>query len=305
MNRKTNIIPPRLALGDVIGIVSPCDVKYPEKLEPCIAEIEKLGYKIKRGKYLYASTWGYAASPSERADDFNSMIIDPEVKMVFFGGGEVGNEVLPLLDYGAAKANPKIYCSYSDGTSILNAITANSGIVTYHGQTPRTFLPLSDYNASQFNSRLTRNDRIFEKSGDWLTIQGGYAEGIMIGGYTQNIALLSGSPFMPLDLSKRYILFLEDHEWFSIPAAVARYLEHISQSDFFPCVDALIFGQYRNGDQSDIIEILRRFAAHHSLPVVKCDDFGHENNNAIFPIGMMATLDADKQKLTFLYDKKE
>ena len=299
MNRTTNIIPPRLERGDMIGIVSPCDVKFSDKLEPCLDELAKFGFRIKLGKNLYASSWGYAASAEERAEDFNGMINDPEVKMVFFGGGEVGNEVLPLLDYEAARRNPKIYCSYSDGTSILNAITANSGIVTYHGQTPRTFLPLSDYNAAQFEARLLGSDGVFVKSSDWLTVHGGKAEGILVGGYTQNFALLTGSPYMKLDLSKRYILFLEDHEWFSIPAAVARYLEHISQSEMFDSVDALIFGQYRNGDQSEIIEILRRFSLRHNIPVVKCDDFGHESNNAIFPIGMEASLYADNQELIF------
>ena len=192
MNAQS-ILPPRLKHGDTIGIVSPCDVKLPENLEPAIEIIKQKGFQVKVGNYVYKSTIGFAASDTERADDFNRMIHDNDIKMVFFGGGEVGNEILPLIDYKSAKENPKIYCSYSDGTSILNAITANSNIITYHGQTPRTFTPISEYNLWHFEKRLMSNDFDYRKADEWKIINNGIAEGILIGGYTQNFALLTGS----------------------------------------------------------------------------------------------------------------
>ncbi len=42
--------------------------------------------------------------------------------MVLFGGGEGGNELLPYIDFENIATHPKIVCSYSDGTTILNAI---------------------------------------------------------------------------------------------------------------------------------------------------------------------------------------
>ena len=285
--QNQNIKPPRLRYGDTIGIVSPCDAKNAEKLEPSLKKLEEMGFQIKRGERLYHNDWGYADSDVGRAADFNRMIADNEVKMVFFGGGEVASEVLPLIDYEAAKANPKIYMSYSDGTSILNAITAKSGMVTYHGQTPRTFEQLSDYNLSHFKAALMDGGDYVPAS-PWATIRSGDAEGILIGGYTQNIALLVDSQFLPLELDKDYILFLEDHEWFSIPAAVARYLACIAQSKLFGSVKALVFGQYRNGEQDEIVQIIKRFGDKFKIPVFKCDDFGHCENNAILPIGQSA-----------------
>ncbi|HBL84897.1 MAG: hypothetical protein A2Y17_06665 [Clostridiales bacterium GWF2_38_85] len=295
-----NIIPLRLKKGDIIGIVLPCDVKTADKLEPAVDIIKEQGFRVKLGNFVYKPTIGYAATAEERAADFNAMIYDNEVRMVFFGGGEVGNEILPLIDYKTARKNPKIYCSYSDGTSILNAITANCKIVTYHGQTPRTFTPITEFNLWHFNKRLMTSDNDYLKSDSWTVINNGVAEGIMVGGYTQNVALLTGSRYMKLDLNQKYILFLEDHRWFSIPAAVSRYISHIEQSDLFTNVTGLIFGQYSNDEQSEIIEILKRFGAKHKIPIVKCNDFGHESNNAIFPIGMKARLDANNEELRFL-----
>ena len=288
-----NIKPPKLKSGDTIGIVSPCDAKNPEKLEPCLKKLEEMGFKIKRAERLYKNDWGYADSDEGRAADFNSMIADPEVKMVFFGGGEVASEVLPLINYEGARRNPKIYCSYSDSTSILNAITAKSGIITYHGQTPRTFEQISDYNLAHFRAALM-DDGAYVPFVPWTDIRSGDAEGILVGGYTQNMALLVDGPFLELDLSKKYILFLEDYEWFSIPAAVARYLASIAQSRFFGSVTALVFGHYRSCDQSEVVAILERFANRYKIPVYKCDDFGHGANNAILPIGQYARISGGK-----------
>lgn len=53
--------------------------------------------------------------------------------------------------------------SYSDGTSILNAIYANTGITTYYGQTPGLFADFNEYDRKQFVSHLIDGAVIFEK----------------------------------------------------------------------------------------------------------------------------------------------
>ena len=88
------------------------------------------------------------------AEDSNSMAREKEVKMVLFGGGEGGEEVLPYLDYSAIRAHPKFYVSYSDGTSILSAITRKTGLVTYYGALPGMFENLTPYNKQQFFSHF-------------------------------------------------------------------------------------------------------------------------------------------------------
>jgi muramoyltetrapeptide carboxypeptidase len=58
-----------------------------------------MGFIVKEGKNLYKNTYGYLASEQERADDFSEMILDNEVKMILFGGGNGGNELLPYINY--------------------------------------------------------------------------------------------------------------------------------------------------------------------------------------------------------------
>ena len=125
------ILPPGLRRGDTIGIVSPCHIVKPGGETRVVSVLERLGFKVKLGRNLFADSWGFSASDAERADDINEMAADPEVRMVLFGGGEGAPAVLPLLDYETIRKNPKIYTSYShDGAChLLRAV--HRGIFGY------------------------------------------------------------------------------------------------------------------------------------------------------------------------------
>ncbi len=105
---------------------------------------------VKFGKNIYKDTYKYTASVAERVDDLNEMIYDENVRLVFFGGGYGSVDLLPYIDYNRIKETLKLFLSYSDGTSILNAIYANTGITTYYGQTPALFDNINEYDRKQF-----------------------------------------------------------------------------------------------------------------------------------------------------------
>ncbi|MDR0857635.1 MAG: LD-carboxypeptidase [Oscillospiraceae bacterium] len=302
MNKR--IKPPRLATGDTIGLISPCGIAKPDYLNSPIAVMENIGYRVKLGANIYKTTHGYAASPEERAADFNDMIADPEVRMIFFGGGEVCNEILPYVDFEAVRINPKIISSLSDSTTILNAVTALTGLVTFYGATPRMFDPkfykeYKVYNYDSFRARLSGvEDPVIPPSGPWKIIRGGTTSGELLGGYTQNIAMMLGGKYFPVDTSKKYLLFIEDHIMFSPPDVVSKYLTHLAERGLFDLASGLIFGHYATEIPPELDRILERIAERYQIPVVRNDDFGHGLYNAIIPIGINATLDADKQTFT-------
>ncbi len=290
----------KLNKGDTIGIVCPSHIASEERHMQSRKVIENLGFNVKIGANVYKNTYGYLASEKERADDFNSMVEDKDVKMILFGGGEGGNEIIPLLDYENIKRNPKLYCSFSDGTSILNAVHAMTGLIVYYGQGPGMFNDLRHYDYMQFSSNFTENSsNNFIKNSEWKTLNEGICEGNLIGGYTRNFALMLGNKYFSYKKDENYILFLEDHETFSITAEVSSYISHIEQSDFICNVCGLIFGNYSENVPEDLLKRLERFGKKHNVPVVYTDDFGHGVNHAILPIGKSAKFNADNQTLTF------
>ncbi|HML48566.1 MAG TPA: LD-carboxypeptidase [Clostridia bacterium] len=290
----------KLRKGDTIGIISPSHVAGVERYESIIFGLESLGFRVKLGANLYKDTYGYAASEQERADDLNQMVLDGEVRMILFGGGEGSNELLPLIDYESIRNHPKIFCSYSDGTTILQAIHAKTGLVTYYGQAPGTFADLRHYDYLQFESHFCRAkvDR-FASNGKWTLCHGGACEGILTGGYTRNFALLLDGNYFHYDADRKYLLFLEDYEKFSDVGAVSAYLSHVEQSPFIRTVSGLLFGHYAAAKSPELLGRLERFGAKHGVPVVYCDDFGHGVNHAILPIGVAARLDADAATMDF------
>jgi len=293
---------PKLNLGDTIGIVCPSHVADPARHTRSIAVLASLGFKVKVGENAYKDTYGYAASAQERAADFNAMVVDKTVKMVLFGGGEGAAEILPLIDYEAIRNNPKLFCSYSDGTSIVNVIHAQTGLVTYYGCMPGAFNDLRHYDLKQFLQHFVEGNysRSFASDSEWRTINGGVCEGELIGGYLPLVGMLQGNKHFKYDTINKYILFLEDYEKFSVVGAIATYLAFVEQSAIMQNIGGLIFGHYSNNPPDILFQCLERFAKRNNIPVVYTDDFGHGTKHAVFPIGVNARLDADAHTLEFL-----
>lgn len=294
------IKPKLLEKGDTIGIIAPSIALKPAYIENSVANLQKYGFKIKFSKHLFSETNSYAGSIRERADDFNEMIADPNVKMLLFGGGEVCNEILPYINYNHIQENPKIICSYSDSTTILNAVNSKVGLVTFYGCSLRTFENPIDYNLKVFKKRFMTTNLDYDKESKWKTIYPGECQGILTGGYLVNYAAIQGLEYFTLNENEEYLLFIEDHERFSSPAVVSKWFSNLEHRKLFRYVSGLIFGHYSNNDISVIDDILYRIGKRYDIPVVRCEDFGHGKKNSIFPIGIRAELNTKTDVFQFI-----
>jgi len=294
----------RMLRDGTIGIFCPSHVAVLDRYGPIFSTIKRLGYNVKIGVNFYNDTYGYAASAEERAADLNTLVADESVHMILFSGGETAVEVLPFIDFDNIRRNPKLFSSYSDGTSILNAIYTQTGLVTYYGAGAGEFSDLRYYDYLQFCSHFVEGfeSTHFISDSKWKTLRGGSNEGTLIGGYTPLFGLMLANEYFKYNKDKKYLLFLEDHEKFSSVGAVSTCLGFIGQSAFMRNVAGLIFGHFSVSVPDDLLRCLERFGDRHDIPVVYTDDFGHGTRHAIFPIGINASLDADKQQLKFLND---
>ena len=73
-------IAPPLRPGDTIGIIAPCSRLDNGTFETAFKTLRSRGYRIKKSRFLYGATNGYAGSEEERAADLNEMAPDDEVK---------------------------------------------------------------------------------------------------------------------------------------------------------------------------------------------------------------------------------
>ena len=302
------LLPKPLNPGDTIGLVSP-SAAVDERLSLQLAgeAMQALGFKVKTGAH-YASRRGHlAGTDAERAGDLNAMFADPDVDgIVCVRGGSGAARLLPLLDYAAIRANPKVLLGYSDITALHNALLAQAGLVTFHG--PIGAGSWNAFNVDQFRRMFFARERMVYRNvpgdaGDelvprrnrTLTIRGGKARGELVGGNLTVLTALAGSPYLPA--FKGRILFLEDVE--EAPYRIDRMLTTLKLMGALDVISGFIFGECTDCDPGagygslTLDQIFDDHIRPLGIPAYRGAMIGHIKEQFIVPVGGQVELDAD------------
>ncbi len=131
--------PHKLRKGDTIGICTPSCPSYKANEELFlngVKNLEDLGFKVKLG-FLTAnrSSQGYrSGSPKDRAKEFMDLTNDGEVRAIISTiGGSNSSSMIPYLDFDLIREKRKIFCGYSDVTSLHLSILHYAGLKTLYG----------------------------------------------------------------------------------------------------------------------------------------------------------------------------
>jgi muramoyltetrapeptide carboxypeptidase len=288
----------------MLGIVAPSTPVTPEteaQLEKGIAYLEELGFDAVLGRHVRAATLGYCATPEEKAEDINAMFADAAIDGIICAqGGATANACLPHLSWPTIRAHPKVFMGISDITVLLNAIYAQTGLVTFHGDDVMWGYgrnPMGYDREAFVRTLIEARPAAIAANGERLTIRGGSAEGVALGGNLGCLLKLAGTPFFPETAGA--ILFFEALD------ATSETLDHLfqqlEQMRIFDKVNGAVVGHV-DGLQGQVgvaqmEEVLRRVTADYTFPILKVDDFGHNCPNTILPIGARVRLDADRQTI--------
>lgn len=196
---QSTVIPPVLQKGDTIGMISPAS-SLPEHLSysKIVRKVEQLGFNVKVGEHAKGQYGYFAGTDRHRAEDVMDMFADAEVDGIIpFRGGWGCNRILEYIDFEVIAENPKPLIGFSDITSLLLAIYAQTGLVTYHGPVGKS--TWTDYTTEHFRKTLMRADPFTMKNrlDDIHTITGGKARGKLLGGNLTVMTAMVGSGFMP------------------------------------------------------------------------------------------------------------
>ncbi|MBM3808470.1 MAG: LD-carboxypeptidase [Acidimicrobiia bacterium] len=305
--QSRRLLPRALKPGDTVGLVSPSSATN-ERLNLQLAQeaMQALGFKVKTGEH-YASRYGHLAGiDARRAGDVNAMFDDRDVHaIVCVRGGSGAARLLPLLDYGVIRANPKVLLGYSDITALHNALLAQAGLVSFHG--PIGSDGWSNFNADQFRrvffqrelmvyrNKIEADDELVPRKNRTLTITGGRASGELVGGNLTVLTALAGSPYLP-DFSGK-ILFLEDVE--EAPYRVDRMLTTLKLMGALDRIAGFIFGECTDCDPGagygslSLDQIFDDHIKPLRVPAYRGAMIGHIREQFILPVGGRVELDAD------------
>lgn len=293
------IIPEKLRIGDMIGVVAPSNPiinENIEEIERAKEIIEKLGFKVKFSKNLFSNKNGYSASAKEKAEDINEIFKNKDVKMIWCAkGGENSNSTFDYLDFEVIKQNPKIICGYSDITSLTNMITEKTDLVTFSGTNFKTIATdETNYSLKEILKRFIDGSLEFGKNEfGYKTIQEGIAEGKLIGGnLSLTRAMVAGK--YNIDFTDK-ILFLEELGFETGPALVSNYLYYMKQNGVFNKVKGIWIGNYTHESGITLEQILLDTLENEFKgPIIKSENFGHIEQKTVIPIGVMAKIDTSE-----------
>jgi muramoyltetrapeptide carboxypeptidase len=307
------LIPPRLNCGDTIGVIAPASAPPdPRSIDRSVAVLERLGFRARLAPNV-RKRWGFlAGSDRDRASDLMKMFAASRVSAIMCVRGGYGtSRLLPLLDYQAIRAHPKIFIGYSDITSLHCALLAQSNLVSFHGpMLSSDFLKQGcpDFTLQSFLKTLTRpfppgGIRDGYKPKTVAILRRGMVSGPLIGGNLSLLCAALGTPYQPS--FKNCILFFEDLD--EAPYRFDRLLTQLLNAGLLQQVAGIAIGinancydpKPRNAREyrQTLEDVFRDRLLPLKVPVVTGLPFGHIPLNATLPVGVRVTLDAVKGDL--------
>ncbi|MDR8391575.1 LD-carboxypeptidase [Aliifodinibius sp. S!AR15-10] len=295
--------PQRLKKGDTIGLVSPASIlPERERYKEIASTIKELGFNVKIGAHAKSRYGYFAGADIERAADLNAMFKDPAIDAIIpFRGGWGANRILEYIDFKTIQENPKPLIGFSDITSLLLAVYAKTGLITFHGPVGKSdwnnftfrYFQSAVMEATPFLLSNPHNRR-------HITIAPGKTEGPLLGGNLTVLTSMLGSGYLP-DFEGA-ILFLEDvgEDVYRID----RMLTQLKLNGVFDRINGLYFGQCTNCEPStkyslSLDEVLNDHLRPYDIPAIRGAMIGHIDEMFTLPVGLPATFDADKGEVSF------
>lgn len=224
-------------------------------------------------------------------------------------GGENSNTTFEYIDFELIKNNPKIFCGYSDITSLSNIINEKTGLITFSGTNFKTIV--TDETDFSYNEILNRfcngslefgvneisKDTTNKNYEEYKIIKKGkdnIIEGELVGG---NLSLIKNLTVGEYSMNfKDKILFLEELGFESSPEMVSNYFAFMKQNKVFKQIKGLWFGNYNHETKITIEQILLDIIGdEYDFSIIKSENFGHIETKTVIPIGTNARIDLNEK----------
>lgn len=289
----TAIAPPALNKGDTIGVFAPSSWVEKEDIERSKTRLEELGYNVFVHPQTFERENQSAGTNLQKALALQGLWQRKDIKAIWAaGGGNRCTHLLETLKFKPFERAPKLLIGFSDVTSLLNGIYANTDIITIHGP---VFKNLHSYKQMDHLLALLGGEQSVYPLTKDNVLQDGKASGKLIGG---NLSIFQYLPqTQPNDFYKDSILFLEDcNEEIS---RIDRTLLQLRRLKVFDAVKAIVFGEFISLQDSSrpfgysMEDIIAEHTMGLDIPILHNMPFGHGENLYSFPIGCEAEINTE------------
>ena len=289
--------PNSIQKGDTVGLIAlACKVNF-EILKPAIAWMENVwGLKIILGESLTSEYHQFAGTDTIRANDFQTMLDNPEIKAIFSARGGYGSSrLLDSIDFTAFQKQPKWVIGFSDITAVHCHIhTLN--IESLHATMPKIFLQEGGEESLESLKKILFGEETNYKIEPHKLNRLGVGEGQIIGG---NLAILIHVIGSKSDINyDGKILFLEDINEYLYN--IDRMMIQLKRSGKLQNLAGLIVGSFSDCQDNQVpfgktaYEIIEEAVADYDFPVCYGFPVGHEVDNWAIPCGRRLSLSVEE-----------
>jgi muramoyltetrapeptide carboxypeptidase len=298
MMKKMKIrLPVRLKPGAKIGIAAPAGPFDSQTFLRGTRILEAKGFEVYVPQGLLEANGYLAGSDEHRAGFVNQLFADKSVDAIVCARGGYGSlRILHLLDYDAVAKNPKIFIGFSDITALLTVLCDRCGLVTFHGPVLTSLADADEITKVSLFQTVSSDTKLEIEVSEGITLSSGAGSGILCGGNLNTLCHLVGTPFAPSFAGK--ILFLEDRA--EAPYRIDRMLTQMKLADCFKGLAGIVLGSFEDcGPADEIFKIINEIFSDYHVPILAGMNAGHGNPNLTLPMGIEATLDADRRMLSY------
>jgi muramoyltetrapeptide carboxypeptidase len=294
---KKPIRPQRLAAGALIGVAAPAGAVDRDALQTGLARLETFGFRVRVQKEVFLNNGYLAGDDRLRADSINALIRDRRIKAVICARGGYGcMRILPLIDYAALQKDPKPIVGFSDVTALLAAVYAKSDVSAIHGPVVTSLATADAATADALKEILTGNRAVRLGSAGGPVFAPGICRGPVLAGNLTLLCHLVGTPYSVVP--NGHILLIEDQG--EARYRIDRMLTHLLLAGYFDHVAGIALGSFNDcGDSDALNDVFFERLTRLGIPVLGGFEVGHGTRNLPLPVGLPATLDADRGTLAF------
>jgi muramoyltetrapeptide carboxypeptidase len=290
--------PPRLRPGDRARVLSLSGAFARSTWESARRFAGPLGLRLSFGDSLHRDPGCLVRDARRRADDFNRAVYDDGVRAILlFRGGSIAAETLALLDYDALRARPKVVAGYSDHSSVVCAVRARAGLVSF--LIPPMILdpsrPTRHLSIESFRRVAMAGEAgVAAPRAHALAWRTGRAAGPLVASNLAVLRGLLGTPYLP-PLEGAVLAWEEIGESLE---DLNMILTHFDNAGVLAGLAGMVVGHLeavprREDALTPRTLLLRKF----TRPTLKTGCFGHFRPSFTLPLGVRATLDAGAHRL--------
>lgn len=332
--------PARLMEGDSVAIVSPSRTiasLFPPLASRGMDNIrERLGLNPVLFPHAMSSPDEGYHHPEYRAEDINTALADPAIRGIISTiGGDESVRILNHLDPDLPRRDAKVFCGFSDCTTITVFLWSRRVCSIYGGAILAGFAQMSnfpdtftshwrgmlmsdsaglsmkrygsysegypDWKAKGATGAVNRKKR----SPKWQWIVGESMKGRIFAGCIETVDALRGTQWLKsAEDFEGALILLETSEEMPSPLAVERYVRNLGIMGFLEASAGMAFGRFRGYSPKQRDDVMRRIARVMRVefgcgdkPLAAGLDFGHTDPYFPIPVGVEAEISGDRIRL--------